>query len=59
MGINSFIMPIAAVLLIIYDIAYIAHSVIKRRFASAFGMGILLLIACAGVVIVELQYLMY
>ena len=59
MGINSFIMPIAAVLLIIYDIAYIAHSVSKRRFASALVMGILLLIACAGVVIVELQYLMY
>ena len=59
MGINSFIMPIAAVLLIIYDIAYIAHSVSKRRFASALGMVILLLIACAGVVIVELQYLMY
>ena len=59
MGINSFIMPITAVLLIISDIAYIAHSVSKRRFAPALGMGILLLIACAGVVIVELQYLMY
>lgn len=57
MKITNLLIPIAAIIMLLYDIAYIVHSIKFKRYSAVIGMAILIILVCIGAVMVELQYL--
>lgn len=53
---DKILVPLAAILCLGYDIAYIIHSGKRKNSCAVFGTIILLLLALAGCLTVEIQY---
>lgn len=57
MEITNYLIPLATILIIIYDAAYMIHCIRHKRYGALFGMVLLIIMVCIGAIIVELSYI--
>lgn len=56
MEITNYLIPLATILIILYDVTYMIHCIKHKRYGALFGIVLLMLMVCIGAVIVELPY---
>lgn len=57
MEITNYLIPLATLLVIIYDAAYVVYCIKHKRYGALFGIVLLIIMVCVGAVIVELPYI--
>lgn len=57
MEITNYIIPLVAFIIIMYDTAYMIHCIKHKQYSALFGIILLIIMICAGTVIVELPYI--